>query len=439
MEGFYDPGLVALSLAISIIASYTALDLAGRVSANTLSSQKSWIWLFAGAIAMGTGIWSMHFIGMLAFHLPVPVAYNLSITLLSMLIAIVVSGIALLILRRPMLGARNLTLGATLMGIGISAMHYTGMIAMQMSPPIRYDARLFVLSVLIAIVASMAALWIAFQLRRNYSRLAILAKLGSAVVMGLAITGMHYTGMAAAQFAPDSICLAASQKGIDNTVLAISIGAIAMFILSITLVISALDAHFATANAKLALSLQTANEQLRNIALFDSLTSLPNRLLLEDRMRQALLHADRTNTSFALLFVDLDRFKPVNDSFGHLIGDALLQAVARRLNSLLRKSDTVARIGGDEFMVLLQNLSNPADAAVLGDKVLAELGLPFRIQGHELSISCSIGITLYPQDGADIVTLVANADTAMYKAKQEGRNGYRFFMPDALPNARGTS
>src|SRR5882672_1602123 len=153
MEGFYDTGLVALSIAIAIIASYTALNLAGRVSADALSIRKSWVWLFAGAIAMGTGIWSMHFIGMLAFHLPVPVAYDLSITLLSMFIAIVVSGIALLILRGPMLGVRNLTVGATLMGIGISAMHYTGMIAMQMSPPIRYDALLFVSSVLIAIVA----------------------------------------------------------------------------------------------------------------------------------------------------------------------------------------------------------------------------------------------------------------------------------------------
>ncbi len=437
MKGFYDPGLVSLSIAIAIIASYTALDLAGRVSAPGSSVRKSWVWLVAGAVAMGTGIWSMHFIGMLAFHLPVPVAYDPGITLFSLLIAISVSGVALWILRSPMLGARNLTVGAALMGIGISSMHYVGMIAMQMSPPIRYDAALFVASVFVAIAASFAALWIAFQLRRKRSGLAIVAKLGSAGVMGLAITGMHYIGMAAANFAPGSVCLVAMEGGIDNASLAISVGAIAMLLLSTTLIVSALDAHIAATSARLAQSLLTANEQLRNIALFDSLTALPNRLLLEDRMQQAQVHAERTGRTFALLFVDLDKFKAVNDTYGHPTGDALLQAAANRLTGVLRKGDTVARVGGDEFLILLHELAKPSDAAVIGEKVLAELGNPFKLLGLELSISGSIGISVYPRDGVDIPTLVANADSAMYKVKQEGRNGYRFFIPNAAPSASG--
>jgi diguanylate cyclase len=431
MNGSYDAGLVALSIAIAVLASYTALDLAGRVSADAGNGRKAWIWLIAGSIAMGTGIWSMHFIGMLAFHLPVPVAYDPAITFLSMIIAILVSGIGLFVLRRPSLGTRNLTAGATLMGIGISAMHYTGMFAMQMSPPIQYDEFLFVASVLIGIVASLAALWIAFRLRKKFSPLAILAKLGSAGVMGLAITGMHYTGMAAARFDPNSICLAADQGGIDNLTIAIFVGAITTIILIVTLIISALDAHFATINAKLAQSLQASNEQLRNIALFDNLTSLPNRLLLEDRMQRALLHAERAGRSFALLFIDLDRFKPVNDTYGHQVGDALLQAVARRLVDSLRKCDTAARIGGDEFLILIEDLAKPDAPAIIGDKILNELARPFRIHGTDLSISCSIGISVYPQDGRDIPTLVANADTAMYQAKKEGRNSFRFFLPDS--------
>ena len=439
MEGFYDPSLVALSVVIAIVASYTALDLAGRVSAAGSSRRKSTIWLIAGAAAMGTGIWSMHFIGMLAFHMPTPVAYEGWTTLFSLLIAVVVSGLALWILRSPMLGARNLTVGATLMGIGISSMHYVGMIAMQMSPPIRYDATLFVCSVLIAIAASFAALWIAFQLRKKRSGIAILAKLGRAGVMGLAIAGMHYTGMAAAQFAPGSVCLAAAQGGIDNAALALSIGAITVVLLSTTLVVSAVDAHIAATSARLAQSLRAANEQLRSIALFDGLTSLPNRMLLEDRMQQAQVHAERTGRTFALLFVDLDKFKVVNDTYGHPAGDALLQGVARRLSGALRKGDTVARIGGDEFLILLHELAKPSDAAVIGEKVLVELGKPVSIQGHELNISCSIGISVYPQDGEDIPTLVANADSAMYKVKQEGRNGYRFFVPNAASSTGGVS
>jgi NO-binding membrane sensor protein with MHYT domain len=262
MNGHYDLNLVALSFVVAVIASYTALDLAGCVSASASSPRKSWTWLVAGAMSMGIGIWSMHFIGMLAFRLPVPVAYDMVLTLLSMLIAIIVSAIALFILRRSELGAYNLIIGAILMGIGISAMHYTGMIAMQMSPPIRYDPWLFVASVLIATGASLAALWIAFQLRRQRSKLAILAKLGSASVMGLAITGMHYTGMAAANFAPGSFCIAATAGGMNNTVLAIAIGGSTMAILSMTLIVSALDAHFALNNAKLAQALQNITLEL---------------------------------------------------------------------------------------------------------------------------------------------------------------------------------
>jgi diguanylate cyclase (GGDEF)-like protein len=433
MEGSYNVWLVALSIAIAIVASYTALDLANRVSVGASSTRKSWVWLVAGAIAMGTGIWSMHFIGMLALHLPIPVAYDLGTTLLSMAIAVVVSGFALWILRSRALGARNLTVGATLMGIGISTMHYAGMMAMRMSPPLQYDPSLFVLSVLIAIGASFAALWIAFRLRKRHSGTAILAKLASAGVMGTAIAGMHYTGMAAAMIAPGSVCLAASQGGINAMTLAVSIGAISMLILSTTLIISAMDAHVAATNARLAVSLQSANDQLRNIALFDPLTSLPNRLLLDDRMRQAVVQAERTGKMFALMFIDLDRFKPVNDTYGHAVGDALLQAVAGRLTSVLRKGDTVGRIGGDEFLALMHDLSVPQDAAVVGEKVVAQLGTPFSVQGHTLQISCSIGISVYPQDGTDIPTLMANADSAMYTVKAGGRNGYRLFVPGAAP------
>jgi NO-binding membrane sensor protein with MHYT domain len=263
MNGYYDWNLVALSVVVAVIASYTALDLAGCVSASTSSPRKSWTWLIAGALSMGIGIWSMHFIGMLAFYLPLPVAYDLSLSLLSMLIAIIVSAIALIILRRPQLRVLDLIIGAILMGIGISAMHYTGMFAMQMSPAIRYDPTLFAASVLIAMGASLAALWIAFQLRTKRSRLALLAKFGSAGVMGLAIAGMHYTGMAAAHFSEGSVCVAASAGGINSTMLGVAIGASTMVILSLTLIVSALDAHFALSNARLAQSLQRITLELK--------------------------------------------------------------------------------------------------------------------------------------------------------------------------------
>ncbi len=433
MVGFYDFRLVALSVVVAIFASYTALELAGRVSQTR--AKGSWLWLVGGAISMGTGIWSMHFIGMLAFHLPVPIAYDISITMLSMAIAIVVSGLALFVVRSPALTRQNVTVGATLMGVGICVMHYTGMGAMRMSPPIVYHPPLFIASVIIAIVASLAALWIAFQLRHKRSGLAIVAKLGSAVVMGLAITGMHYTGMAAAQFAPGSVCLAVdSTGGMQNATLALIIGIVTISILTITLGISALDAHF----AKLADSLKVANEELRNIALHDNLTGLPNRVLLDDRMAQAASRAERTRRAFALMFIDLDRFKSVNDSYGHGVGDDLLKSVAQRLTACIRKADTVARTGGDEFVIVLGEIGDAKEAAMIGAKLLDELSRPFFLGQHELDISCSIGISVYPNDGKDVSTLMVNADLAMYHAKRNGRNNYRFFVPEmctAVPPA----
>jgi diguanylate cyclase (GGDEF)-like protein len=429
MTGSYDLKLVALSLVVAAIASYTALDLAGRVSATR--GRASWIWLVAGALAMGTGIWSMHFIGMLAFSLPpLKLAYDLPITLLSMLAAVVVSGMALAVVRRPAPTASNLSAGATLMGVGICVMHYTGMAAMRMSPPIEYHPPLFIASVFIAIVASLAALWIAFQLRQKYSALAIAAKLGSALVMGLAITGMHYTGMAAAQFAPGSVCLAADATGgMDTTTLAVAIGVVTILILLATLSISALDAHFAARNARLAVELQSANDQLRTIALYDKLTGLPNRFLLEDRLRQAALHADRANGKFSVMFVDLDDFKPVNDTYGHDAGDELLRQVGSRLRQALRSEDTVARTGGDEFVIVLSEIEDAKAAGIVGQKVLAALADPVPFGRHSLEVSCSIGISVYPDDGRDTATLTANADVAMYHAKRAGKNGFRLFAP----------
>jgi diguanylate cyclase len=434
MVGYYDLKLVALSVVIAIIASYTALELAGRVSQT--QGRGSWVWLIGGAAAMGIGIWSMHFVGMLAFHLPIPVAYDTAITMLSMAIAIVVSGLALFVVRGPALTRQNVTAGATLMGIGISAMHYTGMYAMRMSPPIEYHPPLFVASVIIAMMASLAALWIAFQLRHKRSGIAVLAKLGSAVVMGFAITGMHYTGMAAAEFVPGSVCLSVDVTGgMDNGTLALIIGIATIGVLAVTLGISALDAHFAAHTATLADSLQAANEQLRNIALYDNLTRLPNRMLLEDRLAQAVARSDRSGRPFCVMFVDLDRFKPVNDSYGHRVGDDLLKGVAQRLTASIRKADTVARTGGDEFVVVLGEAGDAKNAAMVGSKILDELSRPFVIGSHEVDISCSIGITVYPDHGKDVTTLMANADKAMYYAKQDGRNTYRFFVPDMCKTA----
>ena len=426
MQGSYSPELVTLSIVVAIIASYTALDLAGRVASAT--QKRYWYWLVCGAFAMGAGIWSMHFIGMLAFKLPIPMAFDLPITLLSLMIAVVVSGFALYTVRRSVLNAATLTVSATLMGIGISAMHYTGMLAMRMSPPIHYTPAIFVASVVIAIVASLAALLIAFRLRFNRSGYVIFAKLGAAMVMGCAISGMHYTGMAAANFSPGSVCLAVdSASALASGELAVAVGTITLIILVGTLVVSSLDAHFVE-------SLNLANQQLRSVALYDSLTGLPNRVLMQDRLEHAISRAARASKMCALMFIDLDGFKQVNDSRGHRAGDIVLQQAAQRMAGAIRKEDTVARLGGDEFVVILSGLPGKADAEAVARKLVAEMDRPFDIDGTPMSVSASVGVSLYPADAVDMKGLIARADAAMYAIKQAGKDGVRFADSAPLPS-----
>jgi diguanylate cyclase (GGDEF)-like protein/PAS domain S-box-containing protein len=166
------------------------------------------------------------------------------------------------------------------------------------------------------------------------------------------------------------------------------------------------------------------------LAQHDSLTDLPNRVLLHDRLNHAICLAHRRRKQMAVLFLDVDRFKNVNDSLGHVIGDRLLQSVARRLVSCVRRSDTVSRQGGDEFVILLSEINQAQDAALSAEKMLQTLAVPYHIDHHELRVTSSIGIVVYPDDGTDADTLLKHSDIAMYHAKDQGRNNYQFFEPD---------
>jgi diguanylate cyclase (GGDEF)-like protein len=425
MSSIYNHWLVGLSLVVAMLVSYTALRLASRVAISEGNGSR--IWLGIGAIAMGVGIWSMHFVGMLAFSLPISLAYDVPTTLASLAVAIVTSGFALAITSGRRLTVPRLTGSALVMGSGISAMHYMGMAAITILPGIAYDPFLVAVSILIAIAASFVALWLFFQLREGNSRLQQLKRVAAAIVMGLAISGMHYTGMAASRFASGSFCRGGVT--LENNWLAAAIGMFALGLLVVTLVTAVYDAHLQS-NARIqAQRLEQANAALQHQATHDALTGLPNRLLFIDRLGREIAHGERDGHLFAVLVVDLDRFKVINDTLGHGPGDQLLIEVARRLLSAIRSADTVARTGGDEFLLLLTDIREAADAAVSAAKIILELDKSVGISGTEVHTSASIGISVYPADGSDADTLVAHADEAMYFAKQAGRNSFQFFRP----------
>jgi diguanylate cyclase len=530
LTGSYDWRLVALSIVIAGVAAYVALTLGERVAHR---GGRERLWLVGGAVAMGGGIWSMHFTAMLAFHLPLPVriGYDIPIVAVSLLAAVLASGIALFVVSRAKMGLRAWCTGGVLMGSGIAAMHYIGMAAMQMPASIRWDGRVVALSVAIAVLVSLVALRLVFMLRGsgvqgNRRRRAL-----AAVVMGFAVAGMHYTGMAAASFVPAAgrfdaddvmastlrggpifvvtfliLAFVLAMAGLDRRLsakenaLAKSERYFRMVIANAPVILIALDAdgtvrvaegrdlaslgHTAdtmigksffklyddetalVAQARRALAGETytsygtvhgvvietrwtplrapagevsgavavatditerrrAEVALKHQALYDALTDLPNRMYLNDRLKEALHANGAAAKPFGLALIDLDRFKEVNDTLGHHVGDVLLKKVADRIARALRETDVAARLGGDEFAVMLP-FATESEAIEAVRRLLTVLSRPYVVDGRTLEITGSVGLAFYPEHGTDPAILLRHADVAMYIAKRDHR-GYAVY------------
>ncbi|WP_192804989.1 putative bifunctional diguanylate cyclase/phosphodiesterase [Noviherbaspirillum aerium] len=462
MESQYEPWLVMLSIAIAVFASFVAFNLTGRVAAAR-NRRVAAYWLAGGALSMGTGIWAMHFIGMLALKLTMPVVvYDLGMTILSLLTAIGVSGYSLHILDHASRKRSQLIAAGAVMAGGIIAMHYAGMAALALSPAITYDPWLVLASVLIAAAASTGALSINLRVRGARLAASLRHRVLGALVMGLSIAAMHYTGMAAAHIPAGAVCI--TETGVLNVWwLAGAVGGIAFLLLATSLHLSMIDSYLAARSSQHTLELKKvnadlesnttellqANRQLRQeieerirseqkvayLAYHDTLTSLPNRRMLSSHLLHAVSQAQRRGKQIALLLIDLDRFKTVNDTMGHEAGDQLLQEVAMRIRHCLRESDLIARLGGDEFVVLLEDVDTPATVAVVAEKILAVVRWPFVIGGQEFYVSASIGVSLFPKDGQNEQSLLRCADVAMYKAKEDGKNAFRFYCNELNAHA----
>ncbi|WP_221469515.1 bifunctional diguanylate cyclase/phosphodiesterase [Cohnella nanjingensis] len=518
-----------------MIASITALHMGRQVAKSKGRSRSSW--LACGAAAMGIGIWSMHFIAMLGMSLPIEVRYDDRLVLLSVAISVLASGIALYVVGRDNLSRRRLLIGGFAMGIGIAGMHYTGMAAMRLNAHVRYDPLFFAASVLIGIAVSTAALWIAFRpggaggwRKRAFGGL----------LMGVAIAGMHYAGMAATAFESDAHTMMGTGRQSGSPMLGFAIGLSTLLVLGISLVCAfiervwlaqlkqqlerdkrieslfrhsqdgvfsftltgrLLDANHAAehmtgfSRAELlampptdlvceefrqttrtqfieAVGGQSRNfdsalthrdgsrievnntnvpvvvedevvgvytivrditerkmseRRMKHMAHHDEVTGLPNRRLFERQVTKILAGPSADVQPLAVLFLDIDRFKLVNDSQGHDIGDLLLRAIASRLRQAVGDAGIIARLGGDEFSVLLAQGVTREAIQCIAARINREIDIPFSLRGRDIHITASIGIALYPDDGDNCIALMKHADTAMYSAKAEGKNTFRFY------------
>lgn len=544
----YNPYLVVLSITIAIISAFTAFAIAERISAAKTPIDQG-LWILFGATTMGMGVWSMHFIGLLALVLPIPVSYDLHITLLSMLPAIFATSLVLWLKQQQPWTFAKLLLCGVLLGTGIGTMHYVGMMAIKLNAGMFHTRAMFVISILVAICLATFALKIQTSVKRPLIYCGIDKKLTySAILMGLAISGMHYSALAATVFVQIPLSQTV-MTDIDPDLLASIIGMLTSLSLllaiitpmmlkyremsnellkheeSLRIAATAFQTHEAIMitdakanivrvndaftqitgfsehdvlgkNPRLLSSgkhgthfyqtiwqsivdtgnwsgeiwnrrkngdlfpewqtisavrdnqgiithyvsffsditdFKNSKKQVEELAYYDSLTNLPNRRLLYTHLAQELNNAKNNQRIGALLFMDLDRFKNINDSLGHSVGDALLIEVAERLKSSVNEHTTAIRLGGDEFIVLLaaQNDTLPhleEHICQLADNIINQINQPYLIAEHELYISTSIGITLYTDDDDSVDLILKRADTAMYYAKDAGRNTYRFYQ-----------
>ena len=545
LQATYDWPLVVLSYVIAVAASYAGLLMSERVGVAD-DSRERWMWLVGGAFAMGHGVWAMHFTGMLAFDLPVFVSYDYTITTLSVIPAILASGLAIHLMTSRNLSRIRLFAGGALFGAGVGIMHFTGMEAMLLDAEMRYSPTLFALSILVAMALGVAALYAqelrhVVYVRGKNNPLRWL----SAGIMGLAISGMHYTAMAGVYFFPMTSA-EAYRTGLTGDDLATEVSAVSLILLALAIGATMIDqrlkstvqmarltrqrmieaigsltdgfvlfdhngqlvmcngvfrrmypslagvlvhgtsyenvlkawaaiqrdesestdteAYVAECLRKFREGLPLGNETeedrlhdgrwiyirqrsvksgglvgvwsdvtpIKNLqetyerqANYDALTSLPNRGLFGDRLGQAAARARRTKGSFALLYVDIDGFKPVNDTHGHSAGDAVLIEIGRRIKAAVRETDTVARLGGDEFAVIVEPDGDAATASIAAERIIEALGKPFVIGGVTSRIGASIGIGIAGADIDDVETVVRRADECMYAAKKAGGNAYR--------------
>jgi diguanylate cyclase (GGDEF)-like protein/PAS domain S-box-containing protein len=512
----HDLKLVALAAVICALASFAAINLLHHARK---SSDMRGVWLAVSAISTGFGIWATHFVAMLAFTPGIPSGYNIFLTVLSLVAAIVLTGAGLAISLAPNWRHGPWVGGAVVAG-GIAAMHYTGMAAFEIQGVILWDSALVITSLVLG--AAIGAVALPVGLHGKEAKW----KIGGAVLLTLAICSHHFTAMGAVSIIPDPT-IEVSQSALPAGWLAIGVALASFAIIGLALAgvvldirdrrrselevdrmrdladasvegllvcdgeaivsintsfaaltgLSASDMVGATlescfpdqaARARLlsgsSLPVETglrhldgsvtpvelilrpivfagrphhviavrdlqarrqAEQHIHYLAHHDALTSLPNRSHFNGRIDQEIAALPK-GESLAVLCLDLDRFKEINDLFGHAAGDTVLQTVASRVTAILDEHQMMARLGGDEFAVLMPGPADPAAASRLAESILEAL----RITGDTPEAnrnSTSIGIALYPDDATDRETLLSHADTALYRAKTEGRSTYRFF------------
>jgi diguanylate cyclase (GGDEF)-like protein len=411
-----------------LLATLVAVLTAG-VLAHALKTARSrdmgWGWVLAGAVAVGTGLWSTQTLALLGSRLGGTQVFSFNAVALAWGASVVAAALSLLVARSPL--PRRLRIWLTpwlLAAIYGVALAITVRVMPAGSTLASWSAGAALSALVLLATATTFSQWwthsASGQAREDLGPHAAV----SIAVLGIGLVGAHALALRGIQYQPVSGAL--PNGGLDALGLTVSasVGALAV---AIAVLGAWFDWRNRAQNRSLATSLNEANIQLRRQAFCDPLTALPNRLLFEERLNQTLLRVGRTPSAMAVLFIDLDGFKPINDSFGHAAGDVVLREVGSRLLELAGQSGTAARVGGDEFLLLVPQPGGADGAGAVAQQALQVLARPYKLPNRgEVKLSCSIGIALFPEHGST-AKLIANADAAMYAAKRTGGSTYAFF------------
>ncbi|MGE1156046.1 putative bifunctional diguanylate cyclase/phosphodiesterase [Pseudomonas kitaguniensis] len=436
----HNPFLVLLAYLVACAAGFGTLDMAERVGhVEDPTARRHWRWLGAGCLA--GGIWSTHFISMLAFQAPIAIHYELIMTFASLMIALIASLFAMQTLSHAHLRLHKYVLASVWMGLGIALMHYVGMSAMRSQAQVYFESGLFLASIGIAIGASLAALLLSCYLRNGAGVFHQLLKYAASLVLGAGILSMHFTGMASMQM----LVPAGADFGlpVDNNPIQLGLSVAVITLLVIGSSISAAladkklqhkERDLRRVNALLN-ELDQARASLQQVAHYDALTSLLNRRGFNQVFAEKVAEKAKSNGMMAVIFLDIDHFKRINDSLGHDAGDQLLTVLAGHIKGSVRShEDVVARFGGDEFCILI-SIHHRDEARHLAQRIMQKMKEPIELAGRRMVMTTSIGISLFPDDGLTCEELLKTADLALYQSKDCGRNSLNFFSSNLKTRA----
>jgi diguanylate cyclase (GGDEF)-like protein len=416
--------MLVLALGVSTLASYVAFDLARRV--RVLRTRAGALWLLGAASATAIGVWSSQVIGIAAEPPPFAIGYNgpgsLGVWTAALVAALAGFGAVSGRIATP----GRVGFGAVALGIGVVGTHALALAPLGLVPGVDWQILPLVAAFAGAVGGCMMALGAFFRGGDRTKPATLGWQTTSAAVFGFTVVATQQLVLGAAGIGEQTA--ASHADGVSSTTLVLFASIGSCIVLGVGLLFSVLE-------ARLRRSLRQVETELQRRSFRDGLTGLPNRLMFDSMLAQAVQQAHTTQQRLAILFVDLDGFKPINESFGHAAGDLVLREVAARLKRFARPEDRVAHLGGDEYLLLIGGNPSAEDAAIFSERLQVSIGEPCRMNGKEAIVSSSIGIAMYPEHGP-ISALIANAEAAMRSAKSGGGGGYAFFEERMTSGAR---